>query len=130
MNKKYLIILISILLLVTISSVNASEKISATPNNYIYYYGYDQPAAETHSFAIEIDSTVYYISDSVARDLASYSPNFREAYAEVQGKSVPGIHEMKNDVNFDFEYMTGTVGLNNNAKIITKLYDSNGKEIN
>ncbi|WP_323735845.1 hypothetical protein PXD04_08115 [Methanosphaera sp. ISO3-F5] len=125
-----MIILVSFLVLFSISSVNASEKISATPNDYFTYYGYDQPAAETHSFAIEVDSNVYYISDTIANKLALYSSNFREIYNEVNGKNIRGNHQFENDKYFDFEYISGQqVGFNRDAKVITNIYDSNGNEL-
>lgn len=130
MNKKIIIILMSILLLFSISTVNASEKISATPNDYFAYYGYDQPAAQTHSFAIEVDSKVYYIDDYIARKLASYSNNFNKIYSQVNGQYIEGCHEFDNDKSFDFEYVSGQqVGYNNNAKVITKIYYPDGTEI-
>ena len=130
MNKKYLIISLCLLLLFSISAVNASEKISATPNDYFGFFGYDQPAAQTHSFSIEVDSNVYYIDDYTAAKLATYSPNFREVYNEVNGKSIGGMYEFENDEYFDFEYISGKqVGLNSNAKVITKIYYPNRKEI-
>ena len=60
--------------------MNASQKITATPDDYFAYLGADTPAGQTHSFAIEVDSNVYYISDQTANRLASYSPYFRKAY--------------------------------------------------
>ena len=130
MKKKYYIVLISLLLLLSISSVNASEKISATPNEYFTFYGVDTPAGQTHSFGIEVDSKVYYISDSIASKLASFSSNFGEAYHQTYGQNLEGMTDFKNDEYFDFEYISGQqVGFNSNANIITKVYYPDGKEI-
>lgn len=130
MDKKYFIILISLLLVFSISTVSASEKISATPSEYFTYYGVDTPAGQTHSFGIEVDSKVYYISDSIASKLASISSNFREVYAETSSSYYEGMADFKNDEYFDFEYISGQqVGFNDNAKVITKVYYPNGEEI-
>jgi len=130
MDKKIIIILISLILLLSIGGVNASEKISATPNDYFTYYGYATPAGKTHSFGIEVDSNVYYIDDNVATKLVDYSLKFKEEYNKIQGKSIEGMIEFKNDKAFDFEYVSGQqVGLNHNAKVITKIYYTDGEEI-
>lgn len=156
MKKKSLIILISFAVILSIGSVNASQKITATPDDYFAYYGADTPAGQTHSFAIEVDSNVYYISDQTANRLASYSPYFRKAYdyclrkysnkfrpdaisfgsngfnAYYQLDSTPDdeMFQFHSDRTFDFEYETGQqVGYNRNAKVITRIYYPSGGEI-
>lgn len=156
MNKKYLVILVSVLLLFTLSSVSASEKITATSSDHFGYYGPDTPAGKTHSFSVEVDSNVYYISDSLANKLAAYSSSFRRvyeydldkysnkykpdavsfgsngvnAYYQLNNNQDTEMFEFQNDKTFEFEYSTGnTVGYNKNAKIITKIYNYDGKEL-
>lgn len=148
--------IIVVLLLLSISSVHASERISATPDNRFAYYGLDTPAGQTHSFAIEVDGNVYYIKDSVANKLAYYSIYFRSVYDYDLEKysdkfrpdalsfgtngynfyynlNEPADDEMftfPNDKSFDFEYVGGQrVGYNANAKVITKIYYPGGGEI-
>lgn len=156
MNKKHLIILVSILFLLSLTNVSANEKISASPNNYFAYFGADTPAGQTHSYAIEVDSNVYYIPDSIAEKLASYSPSFRRvyeydlekwgnkfmpdaisygsngfnAYYQLGNSRDDEMFQFVNDKSFDFEYKAGQqVGYNRNAKVITKIYYPYGGEI-
>lgn len=156
MNKKLAIILISLLLILTLSNVSASEKVRATSDDYFTYYGLNTPAGQTHSFAIEVNSNVYYITDSIANKLAAYSTKFRQAYNydlqkysdkftpdavsfgsngfnayyQLNSQSDDEMFQFANDESFDFEYKTGQhVGYNTNAKVITKIYYPNGEEI-
>lgn len=148
--------MLALVLTLSISSVNASERISATPDDYFTYFGSDTPAGQTHSFAIEVDSKVYYIPDSVANKLASYSLSFRRVYdydlEKYSDKFMPDafgfgtngynvyynlnrqsddeMFSFYNDKSFDFEYVSGQhVGYNTNAKVITKIYYPGGAEI-
>ena len=156
MHKKFSVILIAFLLLVSVAGVSASEKISATPNDRFTYFGSDTPAGQTHSYAIEVDSNVYYITGSVANKLADYSIYFRQVYdydlEKYSEKFRPDgmsfgsnglniyynldsqrdyeIFSFPNDKSFDFEYVSGQhVGYNRNAKVITKIYYPGGGEI-
>lgn len=156
MNKKIMIILFSLMLLLTLSNAYASERISATPYDHFAYYGADTPAGQSYSFAIEVDSNVYYINDQIANKLASYSLTFRRVYdydlEKYANKFKPDVisfgsngfnayyplnHQVDddmftfaNDRYFDFDYVSGQhVGYNRNAKVITKIYYPNGGEI-
>lgn len=156
MKKKILIILLALLVMLTIHNVCANEKIRATPNDYFAYYGSDTPAGQTHSFAIEVDSGVYYITDPIAEKLAAYSYSFRRvyeydlekwaskfrpdaisygsngfnAYYQLGNRADDEMFTFINDKSFDFEYQSGQpVGYNRNAKVITKIYYPNGGEI-
>ncbi len=155
MNKK-LLILITLMILLSLVTVSASEKITATPNDRFTYFGSDTPAGQTHSFAIEVNSNVYYITDSVANKLADYSIYFRKVYdydlEKFSDKFMPdamsfgtngynfyyNLNSQKddemfgfpNDKSFDFEYVSGQrVGYNINANVITKIYYPGGGEI-
>lgn len=156
MNKKFLILLIIATVTLSVNCVNASERISATPDDYFTYFGSDTPAGQTHSFAIEVDSNVYYITDSVANKLSYYSLYFRRVYdydlEKFSDKFRPDafsfgsngynfyynlnreaddeMFPFPNDKSFDFEYVGGQhVGYNTNAKVITKIYYPGGGEI-
>lgn len=156
MDKKLSIVLITFLLLLSVAGVNASEKVSATPNDRFAYYGSDTPAGQTHSFAVEVDGNVYYISESVANKLASYSIYFSQVYDydlekyadkfrpdgmsfgsnglnffyDLNTQRDDEMFDFPNDKSFDFEYVGGQhVGYNTNAKVITKVYYPNGREI-
>jgi len=156
MNHKLSIIILATLLLLSISAVCASERVSATPDDRFAYYGSDTPAGQTHSFAIEVDGNVYYIKDPVANKLAYYSLYFRRVYdydlEKYSDKFMPDalsfgtngynfyynlnepaddeMFTFPNDKSFDFEYVNGQrVGYNNNAKVITKIYYPAGGEI-
>jgi len=156
MNKKILIIITLFMVVLTLNTFSANQKISASSNDYFTYYGLDTPAGQTHSFAIEVNRNVYYISDSAANKLASYSPSFRRLYSydleKYGNKFKPDVisfgsngfnayyqldntiddemFQIANDYPFDFEYKKGQhVGYNRDAKVITKIYYPNGQEI-
>ena len=156
LNKKLLVSLIVMFLLLSISGVHASERISATPDDYFAYYGSDTPAGQTHSFAIVVDGNVYYVKDPVANRLAYYSLYFRQVYdydlEKFSEKFMPDamsigtngynfyynlnrqaddeMFNFPNDKSFDFEYVGGQrVGYNSNAKVVTKIYYPHGGEI-
>lgn len=156
MYKKLSIVIIIIILLLSFATVSASERISATPDDRFAYYGSDTPAGQTHSFAIEVDRNVYYITEPIANKLAYYSIYFRKVYdydlEKYSDKFRPDgmsfgsnglnfyynlnnerddeMFDFPNDKSFDFEYVSGqNVGYNTNAKVITKVYYPNGKEI-
>jgi len=123
MNKKLFIILISVFLLFSISSVNASERITASPGDTFAFYGIDNPAAESYRFAIVVDKEVYYFDNPIASELAEYSQNFGDVYYQVYGKTVEGFYDFENDKTFEFKYKSGQhVGYNDNAKVITEIY--------
>ena len=123
MNKKLFIILVSLFLVFSISSVNASEKITASPGDIFAVYGPDTPAGQSYSYAIEVDSTVYYFDDSIASKLASYSPKFAEVFSQVNNNQIAGTSEFNNDKSFEFEYISGQqVGMNKDAHVITEIY--------
>lgn len=156
MSKKVLVLLVFLLFLVSLSMVSA-EKIRATPEDSFAYYGADTPAGQSaYNFAIEVDSNVYYISDYIAEELASYSLSFRRVYAydlEKYGrKFTPDavsfgsngfnmyyqtgnqyddeMFQFVNDETFDFDYKSGQrVGYNSNAKVITDIYYPEGGRI-
>jgi hypothetical protein len=156
MMNKIVVLFAYLLIVLSLNCASASEVINATPNDIYAYYGMNTPAGQTHSFAIEVDSTVYYITDSVANRLASYSPTFRmlfnydlnkysdmfkpdaisfgsngfNAYYQLNNEEDDEMFQLNNDRSFSFEYASGQqVGYNSNAKVITKVYYPDGNEI-
>lgn len=137
---------------------STGEELSATTDYNFTYFGSENPAPKDgYDFAIQTDDGVFYIDNSLASKLSEYSSNFGIIYnaalteeyennkPEYEG-SVGYIYPIKvyntnnegtgavtfdfpNDKNFTFEYKIGTVGANDQAKIMTKIYDDTGTEL-
>lgn len=144
MNKKiYTILLISIVALLSLSSASAwwifgdneeVKTINFTGNETMTMYGTDTPAGK-HSMnplgIVSEEGDVYYMDMATFEDLCAYSPEVKDWYNYWLGKDPQGTYEFElDDKPFTAEYKTNqTVGLNENANVITKIYYPNGTEI-
>lgn len=172
--KRDIIILIAlcILLVATIGSASAwlfggsddtstGEKINAVHNDStFYFYSIGSLASDDgYEYAVVVDGTPYYLSDSLATKLhdSNISKSFSKFYDleimydysdspisyagfvgaypfvvfKMDDSSTQhlGDSEFECDADFSFEYKVGEVGVNNEAHIITKLFKSDGTEL-
>lgn len=131
-------------------------KVNATDTDFFYYYGPDTPAGKTHTYGIGVNGTMYYMTDTTAELLSQndnrlslimmydlnkydgkYSPDAKSYgtsginYVWVKNKSKDmSQFTFPNSQNFTFTYYENrTVGLNDQAYVIDKVYYPNGTEI-
>ena len=141
---KRLILLISIIFaLISISAVSAGH-IDVTTSDTFYFYSLNSLAAnDGYDAAVSVDGTPYYLNYNDYDKLSEFSTSFakgflnqyqdtstvqdvkmgnlRVATIETPGYDI-GDFEMPVDKEFGFDYKIGTVGMNKNAHIISKLY--------
>lgn len=135
------IILLIGILAVSIGVVSADDGSGqATTTDKFTYYGLDTPAGQDYTYSIEVDGNVYYFDDSIASeidsnnlnqvikwDLSKYGSSEPDAQIKT-GLFTFDVYDQPNedysqfsfdcDKIFTFTYHTGTVGMNDNAKII------------
>ena len=173
MKRDILIVLgLCLLLVATLGSASAwlfggddnsstGEKLNVVHNDstfYFYSIG-SLPSNDGYEYAIVVDGTPYYLSDSLATKLhdSNMSKSFSKFYdleilydysdSPISYAGFVGAYpfvvfnmddsstdhigdtEFECDADFSFEYKIGEVGLNNEAHIITKLFDSSGTEL-
>jgi len=155
MNKKIPLSFCIVFLLVLMSScVFGSQRMYTDDNDIIAYYGLDTPAGTSgYTYAISTEEGVFYMSDEQADilgkrdfnlhrliqyDLSKYSDSFTpdavsfgsgglNYYYTFDHSKDTDMFQIENSQEFAFEYKDGqTVGYNNNAKVITKLYNMDG----
>lgn len=143
--KKGLLLFISVILvLLSVGIIFASSTIDVTTSDTFYFYSTDSLAANDGYFAaVSVDGTPYYLDDHEYDELCEYSTNFAEGmiyqfqdtstvqdikmgHVKVASLVTPGDpvgdFELNVDKEFSFDYKIGTVGLNKQAHIITKLH--------
>ncbi|MBR3112569.1 MAG: hypothetical protein IKH29_02505 [Methanobrevibacter sp.] len=132
-----------IILLACMGAVSAAD-IDVTTSDTFYFYSLDSLAANDEYYAaISVDGTPYYLDYDDYDKLAEFSNSFAIGFinqfqdtstvqdVKMGGLSVATIEtpgytigdfEQPVDKEFSFDYKTGTVGLNKNAHIVSKLY--------
>ncbi|WP_407411043.1 hypothetical protein [Methanobrevibacter sp.] len=144
--KKYVLILGLILAIMTLSAVSA-ETVHVSSDDLVTYFGPETPAGESgYTFAIEVDSGVYYVDYYDETDFADISDNVKTVLdwdlktnygngndiniRDTLGMKI-GSLDIQDEGNgttmfsfpvgedFSFTYTDGhTVGFNKNAKVI------------
>lgn len=156
--KKILILSLAVMLVaVAFSGAVSAERVSATPDNSQFtYYGTGTYISQCgFEYSIDIGDSVYYLPYDQAEALSEYSPNLNDVYlaamdAETPDKVYEGrvnyaqkieLYDTSNtgtgddnaafpvDKKFTFEYKTGQTGVVSDGKIVTHIYDSNGKQL-
>ena len=142
--KRITVILISMLILVACVNAVSAGHVDVTTSDTFYFYSLNSLAAnDGYDAAVSVDGTPYYLNYNDYDKLAEFSTSFakgflnqyqdtstvqdvkmgnlRVASIETPGYDI-GDFEMPVDKEFSFDYKIGTVGLNKNAHIISKLY--------
>ncbi len=146
--KRIILILGLILAIMSMSAVSA-ETIHVSSDDLVTYFGPETPAGESgYTFAIEVDSAVYYVDYYDETDFADISDNVKTVLEwdlktnygndnDIDIRDTLGMKIGSLDIqdegsgttmfsfpvgeDFSFTYSDGhTVGFNNNAKVIEK----------
>ncbi len=129
------------------SGKSGTKHMEATTSDKFFFFPLDDLASKSMYYAsVLIDGEEYYLGPSQYEELCLYSNTFAIGYnqqlqfaestiqlIELQGRAYEtgtiitppsggDFFELNVDKNFSFDYKSGTVGLNKDAYIITKLY--------
>ena len=157
MNAKKIIAVLILLIIaastITFASATAPSRLNATTDDNITYFGYDTaPGKAGYNYGIDIGDDSYYFDWWGEMLMSHYSPMFSQVsnydlsksdndvdIKNAFGNTVGGLKyntddneffDFKVDKPFSFTWHGGEkVGLNDDAKVIDKIYDENGTEL-
>lgn len=157
MNARKIITVFIFLIIATstisLVSATAPARLNATTDDTITYFGYNTaPGKAGYNYGIDIGDDTYYFDWLGEMIMSEYSPMFSQVsnydlskmdndvdIKNAFGNTVGGLKydtndneffDFKVDKPFSFTWHGGEqVGLNDDAKVIDKIYDSNGKEL-